>query len=197
VSTYFEKYNKDSDSQDWHDWPYFAGDGAVQAEDGYFRILGRVDDVINVAGHRLGTKELESSALAVEEVAEAAAVPVVDDVRGRAVEMYISLKPGVSADSGVEAKVTKAIETDIGKIARPKNIWIVPDMPKTRSGKIMRRVIAATSNFADVGDITTLANPEIVEQIREQVQSAKRAKGEEPRELSESEEQEIKTFGSE
>jgi acetyl-CoA synthetase len=70
-------------------------------------------------------------------------------------------------------------------------------MPKTRSGKIMRRVIAATSNFADIGDITTLANPEIVEQIREQVQSAKRAKGEEPRELSETEEQEIKTFGSE
>ena len=100
VSTYFEKYNKDKDSTDWHDWPYFAGDGAVQSEDGYFRILGRVDDVINVAGHRLGTKELESSALSVEEVAEAAAVPVVDDVRGRVVEMYISLKPGVSADAG-------------------------------------------------------------------------------------------------
>jgi acetyl-CoA synthetase len=197
VSTYFEKYNKDKDSTDWHDWPYFAGDGAVQAEDGYFRILGRVDDVINVAGHRLGTKELESSALAVEEVAEAAAVPVIDDVRGRAVEMYISLKPGFSADSGVEAKVKTAIETDIGKIARPKNIWIVPDMPKTRSGKIMRRVIAATSNFADIGDITTLANPEVVEQIRHQVQNAKHAKGEVPRELTEAEEAEIKSFGSE
>ena len=85
VDTYFKKYNKDPDSKDWHDWPYFAGDGAVQAADGYFRILGRVDDVINVAGHRLGTKELESSALSVDEVAEAAAVPVVDDVRGRAV----------------------------------------------------------------------------------------------------------------
>jgi acetyl-CoA synthetase len=197
VSTYFAKYNKNPDSTDWHDWPYFAGDGAVQAEDGYFRILGRVDDVINVAGHRLGTKELESSALAVEEVAEAAAVPVVDDVRGRAVEMYIALKPGYEASAEIEGKVKTAIETDIGKIARPKNIWIVPDMPKTRSGKIMRRVIAATSNFADVGDITTLANPEIVEKIKEQVQSAKRAKGEEPRELSETEEQEIKTFGSE
>ena len=197
VSTYFAKYNKDPDSKDWRDWPYFAGDGAVQAEDGYFRILGRVDDVINVAGHRLGTKELESSALAVEEVAEAAAVPVIDDVRGRVVEMYISLKPGYSADSGIEAKVKAAIETDIGKIARPKNIWIVPDMPKTRSGKIMRRVIAATSNFADVGDITTLANPEVVEQIRHQVQNAKHAKGEVPRELTEAEEAEIKTFGSE
>ena len=195
VSTYFEKYNKDKDSTDWHDWPYFAGDGAVQSEDGYFRILGRVDDVINVAGHRLGTKELESSALSVEEVAEAAAVPVVDDVRGRVVEMYIALKPGNEASAEVEGKVKTAIETDIGKIARPKNIWIVPDMPKTRSGKIMRRVIASVSNFTDVGDITTLANPEVVDKIRDQVQSAKRAKGEEPRELSETEEHEIKTYG--
>ena len=197
VSTYFAKYNRNPDSKDWRDWPYFAGDGAVQAEDGYYRILGRVDDVINVAGHRLGTKELESSALGVEEVAEAAAVPVIDDVRGRAVEMYIALKPGVEASPEIEAKVKKAIETDIGKIARPQNIWIVPDMPKTRSGKIMRRVIAATSNFADVGDITTLANPEIVEQIRHQVQNAKHAKGEVPRELTEAEEAEITAFGSE
>jgi len=197
VSTYYAKYNKDPDSKDWHDWPYFAGDGAVQAPDGYFRILGRVDDVINVAGHRLGTKELESSALAVQEVAEAAAVPVIDDIRGRVVEMYVSLKPGYTANAEIEAKVKTAIETDIGKIARPKNIWIVPDMPKTRSGKIMRRVIAATSNFADVGDITTLANPEVVEQIRHQVQAAKVSRGEVPRELTEAEEAEIKAFGSE
>ncbi|HEY6790742.1 MAG TPA: acetate--CoA ligase, partial [Trebonia sp.] len=159
VSTYYAKYNKDPKSTDWHDWPYFAGDGATQGPDGYFRILGRVDDVINVAGHRLGTKELESAALTVSEIAEAAAVPVIDDIRGRAVEMYVSLKPGFAASPEVEAKVRIAIETDIGKIARPKNIWIVPDMPKTRSGKIMRRVIAAASNFADTGDITTLANP--------------------------------------
>src|SRR5580698_2841486 len=126
VSTYYAKYNKDPKSKDWHDWPYFAGDGAVRAPDGYYRILGRVDDVINVAGHRLGTKELESSALMVPEVAEAAAVPVVDDVRGRAVEMYVSLKPGVDP-AGMEAKVVAAIETEIGKIARPKNVWNVPD----------------------------------------------------------------------
>jgi acetyl-CoA synthetase len=197
VSTYYAKYNKDPKSTDWRDWPYFAGDGATQAEDGYFRILGRVDDVINVAGHRLGTKELESVALTVNEVAEAAAVPVVDEVRGRVVEMYIALKPGFAASPEIEAKVRDAIVTDIGKIARPKNIWIVPDMPKTRSGKIMRRVIAATSNFTDTGDITTLANPEIVEKIRQQVQTAKRAKGEAPKELSEVELNEIKNFGSE
>ncbi len=197
VSTYYAKYNKDPESKDWRDWPYFAGDGALEAADGYFRILGRVDDVINVAGHRLGTKELESAALTVPEVAEAAAVPVIDDIRGRAVEMYVSLKPGVEASPAVADKVRIAIETDIGKIARPKNIWIVPDMPKTRSGKIMRRVIAATSNFTDTGDITTLANPEVVEKIRQQVQSTKVAKGEVPRELSEAELADIRAFGAE
>jgi acetyl-CoA synthetase len=195
VETYYAKYCRDKDSKDWHDWPYFAGDGAVQAADGYFRILGRVDDVINVAGHRLGTKELESASITVDEVAEAAAVPVVDEVRGRAVEMYVSLKPGHEADGEIEKKVVQAIEKQIGKIARPKNVWIVPDMPKTRSGKIMRRVIAGISNFADVGDVTTLANPEIVDEIREQVQSEKVARGETPRELTPEELQEIKAFG--
>jgi acetyl-CoA synthetase len=196
VDVYYSKYNADPDSKDWRDWPYFAGDGALQASDGYYRILGRVDDVINVAGHRLGTKELESAALTVPEVAEAAAVPVVDDIRGRAVEMYIALKPGIDAE-GMAAKVTKAIEVEIGKIARPKNVWIVPDMPKTRSGKIMRRVIAAVSNFTDVGDVTTLANPEIVDDIRHKVQSTKVAKGDAPRPLTEAEQAEITAFGSE
>jgi acetyl-CoA synthetase len=196
VSTYYAKYNKDPNSKDWHDWPYFAGDGAVQEADGYYRILGRVD-VINVAGHRLGTRELESAALTVPEVAEAAAVPVVDDLRGRVVEMYVSLKPGYEPSKEITDKVSKTIETVIGKIARPKNVWIVPDMPKTRSGKIMRRVIASVSNFADVGDVTTLANPEVVEQIRHRVQSAKVAKGEVPRELTEAEKQEMQSFGAE
>src|SRR5215469_7251598 len=117
LSTYYRKYNKNPDSKDWHDWPYFANDGAVQAADGYFRILGRVDDVINVAGHRLGTKELESASLTVEEVAEAAAVPVMDELRGRVVEMYVSLKPGFEASDETAAKVSKAIEDVIGKIA--------------------------------------------------------------------------------
>jgi acetyl-CoA synthetase len=196
LDVYYRKYNRDPDSTDWHDWPYFAGDGALQAQDGYFRILGRIDDVINVAGHRLGTKELESAALTVPEVAEAAAVPVVDDIRGRVVEMYVSLKPGSPADEGMQAKVIGAIETEIGKIARPRNVWIVADMPKTRSGKIMRRVIAAVSNFADVGDVTTLANPEVVEDIRHYVQSAKVARGDIPRELSDTELAEIQSFGS-
>jgi acetyl-CoA synthetase len=120
---------------------------------------------------------------------------VIDELRGRAVEMYVSLKPGFSAHKEIEDKVAKAIETEIGKIARPKSVWIVPDMPKTRSGKIMRRVIAAISNFADVGDTTTLANPEVVDDIRHQVQSEKVARGEVPRELSAKELEELEAFG--
>jgi acetyl-CoA synthetase len=175
VQQYYRKYNKDPKSKDWHDWPYFAGDGALLAKDGYFRILGRVDDVINVAGHRLGTKELESACLTVNEVAEAAVVPVVDEIKGRMPEVYVSIKPGSSASQKeVTEKVTHTIETMIGKIARPKTVQIVPDMPKTRSGKIMRRVLAAISNNLDVGDITTLANPDVVEQIRVQVQGEKK-----------------------
>ncbi len=133
VTQYYAKYNKKPNSKDWRDWPYYAADGAVLPADGYYRILGRVDDVINVAGHRLGTKEVESACLTIGEISEAAVVPVVDEVKGRVPVVYVSLKPGV---------------------------------PTT----IMRRVLAAISNHMDTGDISTLANPDIVEQIRELVQ---------------------------
>jgi acetyl-CoA synthetase len=166
------------------------------AADGYFRILGRVDDVINVAGHRLGTKEIESACLTVPEVAEAAAVPLMDELRGRIVEVYVALKTGYTPSPEIEEKVSKAIEREIGPIARPKNVWIVADMPKTRSGKIMRRVLAASSNFSDVGDVTTLANPEIVESVKHHVQSQKLARGEVPRSLTPEEIEEITRFGA-
>ena len=170
VSQYYKKYNKNPKSKDWRDWPYFAGDGAMVPADGYYRILGRVDDVINVAGHRLGTKEIESACLSVPEIAEAAVVPVVDEIKGRVPEVYIAIKPGLAPNKQIIDRVQSTIETMIGKIARPKKIHVVPDMPKTRSGKIMRRVLAAISNRMHTGDITTLANPDIVEQIRELVQ---------------------------
>ncbi len=166
VAVYYSRYCKDKNSKDWRDWPYMAGDGALEAEDGYYRILGRIDDVINVAGHRLGTKELESAALIVPEVAESAVVAVQDEIKGVVPDLYVSLKPGVDASDGLRKKVSEVIVREIGPIARPKNVWIVPDMPKTRSGKIMRRVLAAISNGKDVGDVTSLANPEIVDEIR-------------------------------
>jgi len=187
---YYAKYCRNPKSKDWRDWPYYAADGAVLAADGYYRILGRVDDVINVAGHRLGTKEVESACLTIPEVAEAAVVPAVDEVKGRVPVVYVSLKPGFQSTKDVQEKVTITIETIIGKIARPKNIHVVPDMPKTRSGKIMRRVLAAIENRMDTGDITTLANPDIVEQIRVQVQGRDAGKLQEGPE-------DIKRFGQE
>jgi acetyl-CoA synthetase len=170
VETYFARYCKDPNSKDWRDWPYLAGDAAVQADDGYFRILGRIDDVINVSGHRLGTKEIESAALVVPEVAEAAVVPVAHEIKGREPDLYIALKPGFQASDELAKKISDTVCDEIGKIAKPRKVWIVKDMPKTRSGKIMRRVLGALSNRKDVGDVMTLANPDIVDEIRAMVQ---------------------------
>ncbi len=197
VETYFSRFCKDPESKDWRDWPYMTGDGATEAADGYFRIIGRLDDVINVAGHRLGTKELESAVLTVEAVGEAAAVPAYDELKGRVPEIYLSLKPGYAATEGVEDQAKQAVTQIIGPIARPSQVWVTEDLPKTRSGKIMRRVIASISNFMDVGDTTTLANPEVVEDIRMQVQSAKVRQGVVPREIPKELEEELRRFGEE
>ena len=170
IDAYYGQYCKDRNSKDWRDWPYLAGDAAVVAADGYFRILGRIDDVINVSGHRLGTKEIESAAMNCEEVAEAAVVPVAHEIKGKEPDLYISLKPGIEATDELAAKISLRVCDDIGKIARPRKVWLVPDMPKTRSGKIMRRVLGAISNKGDVGNIMTLANPEIVAEIKKMVE---------------------------
>jgi len=169
VDTYYARYCKNPDSKDWRDWPYLAGDAAVEAADGYFRILGRIDDVINVSGHRLGTKEIESAALTVLEVAEAAVVPVAHEIKGKEPDLYVALKPGFKASEEISQRINDAICNQIGKIAKCRKVWIVPDMPKTRSGKIMRRVLGAISNHGDVGNVMTLANPEIVEEIKKMV----------------------------
>jgi len=171
VDTYFRKYSN-LESKDYRDYYYFAGDGAVEAADGYFRILGRIDDVIKVAGHRLGTKEIESSSGTIEEVAESAVVAKKDAIRGAVVDLYVALKPGFKPSKELEEKIKQKVSTDIGPIARPNRVHIVHDMPKTRSGKIMRRVLAAISNNEDVGDVTSLANPEVVNIIKEQVKVA-------------------------
>ena len=160
IDTYFKMYPGN----------YTTGDGARCDADGYWWITGRVDDVLNVSGHRLGTKEIESAALVVEEVAEAAVVPVAHDIKGKEPDLYIALKPGFSASDELAKRISDAICNEIGKIAKPRKVWIVPDMPKTRSGKIMRRVLGALSNKRDVGDTMTLANPDVVETIRKMVQ---------------------------
>jgi len=167
VRQYYSRYCKNPKSKKWQDWPYMAGDGAVQTADGYYRILGRIDDVINVAGHRLGTKEIESAALLVPDVVEAAVVPVADQIKGKVPDLYVALRPGLKASDEIAKRVSASVVSEIGAIARPRQVIIVPDMPKTRSGKIMRRVLAAISNRQDPGDVATLANPEIVDKIRE------------------------------
>jgi acetyl-CoA synthetase len=105
------------------------------------------------------------------EVAEAAVVPVNHEIKGKEPDLYIALKPGVEATPELAQKISDTIGTEIGKIAKPRKVWIVADMPKTRSGKIMRRVLGAISNNIDEGDVSTLANPEIVESIKKMVQS--------------------------
>jgi len=175
VKTYYEKYCKNKDSKDWRDWPYMTGDGAVESEDGYFRILGRIDDVIKVAGHRLGTKELENAALTTPEVGEAAAVAVVDEVRGHVPVIFVSLKPGFEPSKELEEKVKANVTKELGPIARPKNVYIVPDLPKTRSGKIMRRILVSISENRDFGDTTTLVNADVVGKIKQQVQGDKKS----------------------
>ncbi|MBF0201065.1 MAG: acetate--CoA ligase [Desulfamplus sp.] len=169
VDTYYARYCKNPESKDWRDWPYVAGDAATRSGDGYYRILGRIDDVINVSGHRLGTKEIESAALMVKEVAEAAVVPVAHEIKGKEPDLYIALKPGVEPTDEIAKKISDAVCDQIGKIAKPRKVWLVPDMPKTRSGKIMRRVLGAISNKGDVGNVMTLANPEVVETIKKMV----------------------------
>ncbi|MBS3780049.1 MAG: acetate--CoA ligase [Desulfovermiculus sp.] len=171
IDSYYGKYCKNRKSTDWRDWPYMAGDAAVMSEDGYVRILGRIDDVINVSGHRLGTKEIESAALSAEEVAEAAVVAVTDEIKGMVPELYVSLKPDYDPSDDLAKKVSDTVSNVLGKIAKPAHVYIVPDMPKTRSGKIMRRILASISTNKDVGDVSTLANPQVVEEIRQQVQS--------------------------
>ncbi|PID77372.1 MAG: acetate--CoA ligase [Deltaproteobacteria bacterium] len=172
VKEYYGMYS-DTASKNWQDWLYLTGDAAVMGEDGYIRILGRIDDVINVSGHRIGSKEIESAAMTVPEVAEAAVVSVSNEIKGAEPEIYISLRPGCGGDENKEkiaGAVEQAIIRDIGKIAKCRRIWVVADMPKTRSGKIMRRVLASISNGDEVGNVMTLANPEIVDEIKKIVQ---------------------------
>ena len=165
VRNYFGRFNSSRNSKDWRDWPYITGDRAIQAADGYVRTMGRVDDVINVSGHRLGSKEIEAAALTVAGIAEAAVVAIPHEIKGSEPELYVSLKPGATASPEIEKKITDAIVFQIGKIAKCRKIWIVPAMPKNRTGEIIRQVLAAISTKSEIGDVMTLANPEIVEEI--------------------------------
>ncbi len=141
---------------------YFAGDGAAIDANGNIMVLGRVDDVLNVAGHRIGTMEVESAIVDYEGVAEAAVVGIPDDIKGQAILAFVILKDGVAPSAALEQGIAQWVARSIGPIARPSRIVFTPDLPKTRSGKIMRRVLKSIANHQPVGDVTTLANPDIV-----------------------------------
>ncbi|PSQ39955.1 acetate--CoA ligase [Halobacteriales archaeon SW_5_70_135] len=168
VEEYWRRFS-DLDSDDPADWVYETGDGAVHESDGYFRVLGRLDDVMNVAGHRLGTMELESAVCEADGVAEAAVVARQDDQKGEAPDAYVTLRDGVDPSESVRKGVVAAVESAIGPFARPANVYFVDELPKTRSGKIMRRLLADVSNGAELGNTTTLHDPSVPERIREQV----------------------------
>jgi acetyl-CoA synthetase len=153
----------------WSQYPgrYFAGDGAKIDADGYLWLLGRVDDVMNVSGHRISTTEVESALVDHHAVAEAAVVGASDDVTGQAIVGYVIIRNNAHASDELVAELRQHVATKIGPTARPKRVIIVPDLPKTRSGKIMRRLLRDVAEGRDLGDTTTLADPAVVDAIRD------------------------------
>ena len=147
---------------------YFTGDGCRRDEDGYYWITGRVDDVINVSGHRIGTAEIESALVLHEAVAEAAVVGFPHEIKGQGIYAYVSLMEGVSASDELQKKLIKFVRKEIGPIAAPDVIQWAPALPKTRSGKIMRRILRkiAANEAEQLGDISTLADPSVVENLK-------------------------------
>jgi acetyl-CoA synthetase len=153
----------------WSRFPgvYFAGDGARVDEDGDFWLMGRVDDVMNVSGHRISTIEVESALVDHPRVAEAAVCGRMDETTGQAIVAFVSLKGSEEGSPEMMAELREHVATKIGKIARPANIVFTPELPKTRSGKIMRRLLKDVSEHRALGDTTTLADPTVVEEIKD------------------------------
>jgi acetyl-CoA synthetase len=154
----------------WSRFPgrYFAGDGAKRDEDGYWWILGRVDDVLNVAGHRIGTMEVESALVDHPAVAEAAVVGRAHELKGQALAAFVTLKEGKHASPGLRDELREHVAHKIGAIAKPDDVLFTADLPKTRSGKIMRRLLRDIAEGRALGDTTTLADPNVVARLKEQ-----------------------------
>ncbi len=157
IETYFSQYSG----------YYFTGDGCRRDEDGYYWITGRVDDVLNISGHRLGTAEVESALVAHPQVAEAAVVGYPHDIKGQGIYSYVTLNAGLEGDDALKAELVKWVRKEIGPIASPDLIQFAPGLPKTRSGKIMRRILRkiAEDDFSNLGDTSTLADPSVVDDL--------------------------------
>ncbi len=157
VQTYFSNYPG----------MYFTGDGCRRDEEGYYWITGRVDDVLNVSGHRMGTAEIESALVAHPKVAEAAVVGYPHDIKGQGIYCYVTLKAGETPSEELKKELVAHVRKEIGPIAAPDLIQFAPNLPKTRSGKIMRRILRkiAEDDFSNLGDTSTLADPSVVEDL--------------------------------
>ena len=163
IETYFSQY----------DGYYFTGDGCKRDEDGYYWITGRVDDVINVSGHRMGTAEVESALVSHEKVSEAAVVGFPHEIKGQGIYAYVTLNAGEKGNEEIRKKLIKWVRKEIGPIASPDLIQFAPNLPKTRSGKIMRRILRkiAENDYSELGDTSTLAEPMVVDELIENRQN--------------------------
>jgi acetyl-CoA synthetase len=145
---------------------YYTGDYAIQDEDGYFWLLGRADDVLKVAGHRIGTAELESSLVSHKSISEAAVCGITDEIKGEVIIAFLVPKEGVLISAGLQKEITDTVRKDIGAIATPQQLYFVSKLPKTRSGKIMRRLLKAIASNEKIGDISTLEDGAAVSEIQ-------------------------------
>ncbi len=168
VDTYWGRFSKPEEKR----WIYFAGDGAKRDTDGYYWLLGRVDDVMNVSGHRISTLEVESALVDHQDVAEAAVVGRNDPITGQAIAAFVTLKGHVQGNERLIGELRDHVAAKIGKIARPASIVFTDELPKTRSGKIMRRLLRDISEQRQLGDVTTLANADVVKDIAERAAAA-------------------------
>ena len=160
-------------SQYWSKWntrTYFPGDGAKRDRQGYFWLLGRVDDVLNVAGHRIGTMEVESALVDHPAVAEAAVVGKTHDLKGQALAAFVTLKEGIAGEGGLVDELKAHVVHKIGALARPDDIVFAAELPKTRSGKIMRRLLKDVAEGRALGDTTTLADPAVIQALKRRYQ---------------------------
>lgn len=159
---YLDTYWKKTESGHY----YFSGDGAQSDDDGYFWLLGRVDDVMNISGHRLGSAEVESAFVDHQSVAEAAAIAVAHAIKGQAIVVFVTLKEGIAGNEVLEEILKQHVVEQIGAIARPDKIIFIADLPKTRSGKIMRRLLRDIAEGRVLGDTTTLADPSVITELK-------------------------------